>query len=150
MDHVKSGAGLLGRGHGPLRPEVSGQLKRPTLTVGGGGGGGGGGVSVLDLPHVQQVPLVLHSEGIICLLPPGFSCLFAQSENRGGMIANKYPACPSFKTLTLSSDILLNTYPMALCCFTTLHIAIIILRMLCVWRETHFKNGNFFFSIIQF
>ena len=84
MEHVKSGAGLLGRGHGPLRPEVSGQLKRPTLTEGGGGGGGGGGgVSVLDLPHVQQVPLVLHSEGIICLLPPGFSCLFAQSsENR--------------------------------------------------------------------
>ena len=85
MEHVKSGDGLLGRGHGPLRPEVSGQLKRPTLTVGGGGGGGGGGsVSVLDLPHVQQVPLVLHSEGIICLLLPGFSCLFAQSENRWG------------------------------------------------------------------
>ena len=54
-----------------------------TLTV-GGGGGGGGSVSVLDLPHVQQVPLVLHSNGIICLLPPGFSCLFAQSENRLG------------------------------------------------------------------
>ena len=149
MEHVKSGSGLLGRGHGPLRPEVSGQLKRPTLTVGGGGGGGGGSVSVLDLPHVQQVPLVLHSKGIICLLQPSLVCLL-KARTDGGMIANKYPACPSLKTLTLSYDILLNTYPMALCCFTTLYIAIIILRMLCVWRETHFKNGNFFFSIIQF
>ena len=57
-----------------------------------------------------------HQGSLVCLL---------KARRDWGMTANKYPACPSLKTATLSFDILLSiiwsTYPMALCCFVHCH-----------------------------